>query len=646
MQRVESDNWSSREVARLLSLVENERSYFQEMMSVLPVGVAVVNRELSLMSSNRVFRQVFGLRAEAAAETTLHQLAIQGVGGAAREVIESGVRRTAFSAAVQTPGGPRALRIHLSRFRDWDERSNGEALVVVEDLTEPIGKLRKEAQSSAAQAKDQLARVPALVWEADLSEGRFVAVNTEVSGQFGLVAESWMPGADFWGNRVFPPEREGLKAAYREAMADPVRGGNFSCDYRASGIDGRVRWLRDFVRLRDKRASGITVDITWCHLRDGASAQAAKVDALTRLSGRVVHDCNNMLMITSGYGEELLHALPEGDPLRANAQQILSASERLASMTRSLSSYVKHPSPEQQSFSIQTLIGELRDELRQSVPEPVELLVQGAASPMMVDGDPGLIAHTIRTLVQRAAASMTGAGWISIETTIAHSNARTAAGVPFVAPGPYAQVVVRDNGHAIHPDMLAHLFEPQIATDLESYGLPALYKSVREMGGELLAESEFAKGTAFTLLLRGTNAPGEPVAPAPPEPAEARVETVLIVEDEAGIRTLMRRILDREGYTLLEAGHGKAALEVARNHPGPIDLLVTDVVMPEMSGFELAREIRSFRDNLKVLFISGYTGLSGVDPEQMKEGSAFLQKPFTLNAFVAKVRELLEKRVP
>ncbi|MEZ5353128.1 MAG: response regulator [Bryobacteraceae bacterium] len=644
MQRVDTDIWSSREVARLLSLVESERRYFQEMVGLLPVGVAVVNAEMGLVSTNRVFRQIFGIQTETAAETGLDQLAIHGVVGAAREVLSSGGRRSAFNPAVNTPGGTRPLRIHMSRFRDWDERSNDELLLVVEDLTGPIEKVRAETQRSAAYLRQQLARVPALVWEADLKEGRFTSVNTEALAHMGLAVEPWMPGTDFWGNRVREADRETVKALYTASAGDAPA---FSCDYRSTGIDGSVRWLRDFVRVDDKRASGITVDITWCHLRDKAAAQSAKVEALTRLSGRVVHDCNNLLMIAAGHGEELLHGLAPDDPLRGNAQQILSATDRLAKMTRSLSNYVKHPSPEQQSFAIDALIGELKKELRESLRSDVDLQVHPGAPSAMVEGDPALIVHTIRTLVERASANMIGNGRITIETALV----RPAAGGPDAAagllPGAYARIVVRDNAHAIHPDILTHLFEPQIATDLERFGLPALYKSIREMDGDLQAESEFAKGSVFTILLRssGSAARQEIELPAV-EPPEPRAETILIVEDEAGIRTLMRRILDREAYHLLEAGHGKAAMEVARNHPGPIDLLVTDVVMPEMSGFELAREMRAFRANLKVLFISGYTGLSGVDPEQMKEGSAFLQKPFTLNAFVAKVRELLEKGPP
>ncbi|MEZ5400111.1 MAG: response regulator [Bryobacteraceae bacterium] len=642
MQRVDTEVWSSREVARLLSLVENERRYYQEMFRLLPVGIAVLNREMGIVASNRAFRQIFGLSAEAVAETTLDQLQLHGVAAAAAQVADSGVRRSAFNPAVATPGGTRPLRIHLSRFRDWEDSATGEVLLVVEDLSAPVERIRAETQASATRLREQLARVPALVWQADLAAEKFTAVNTEALTHFDVAAEAWMPGAGVFGSRVRESDREALKQQYQKA-------GAFSCDYRALSTAGAIRWMRDFVRVKDNVASGVTVDVTWARKRDLAGAEAAKVEALTHLSGRVVHDCNNLLMITSGYGEELLHGLAPDDPLRANAQQILTASDRLSKMTRSLSAYVKHPSPEQQTFAIDPLLDDLRKEIGDQFAHQAELNMQLGAPGATVQGDPGLVVHAIRALAERSAAAMMDSGRITIESSVVESGARTVESGAGLNAGLYARVAIRDNGHAIHPDILGHLFEPQIATDLEQFGLPAIYKSLREMGGDLSASSSFGQGSVFTILLpcerveeAAPAADAGAEAPSAQEQPETRTATVLIVEDEAGIRTLMRRILDREGYNLLEAGHGKAALEVARNHPGPIDLLVTDIVMPEMTGFELAREIRAFRDDLRVLFISGYTGLSGADPEQMKEGSAFLQKPFTLNAFVAKVRELLD----
>jgi signal transduction histidine kinase/ActR/RegA family two-component response regulator len=648
MQRADSEVWSSREVARLLSLLENERRYFQEMVGLLPAGVAVLNSELQLKSTNRAFRQIFGLRPEAVAETGLAELPVHAIAPAAREILANGGRRSAFNPAVNTPGGTRPLRIHITRFRDWEEGNGDELLLVVEDLTGPVEKVRSELQASGAHLREQLSKAPALLWEADLEKGRFESVNTEALPGLGLEADAWMPGADIWGARMRESDRSPVKAIYTSAAARTSGTDYFSCDYRSQGAAGELRWLRDFVRIAGHRATGITVDVTAARARDEAALRSAKVDALTRLSGRVVHDCNNLLMITSGHGEELLHGLAPDDPLRGNAQQILTASDRLAVMTRSLSDYVKHPSPEQQHFSIDAIVSEMHKELRAALPERIELTIRPGMPSVIVEADPGLVVHTVRTMVQRAADSLSGTGRVSIETGPFENAAATAAAPLGLAPGSYAKLIVRDSGHAIHPDILDHLFEPQIGTDLEKYGLSTLYKSIREMGGDIQAVSEFGKGSVFTILLPATRTEKavEPPPPLPEPVPETRVETVLIVEDEAGIRTLMRRILDREGYQLLEAAHGKAALEVARNHPGPIDLLVTDVVMPEMSGFELAREMHSFREGLKVLFISGYTGLSGVDPEQMKEGSAFLQKPFTLNAFVAKVRELLEKEQP
>jgi CheY-like chemotaxis protein len=255
-------------------------------------------------------------------------------------------------------------------------------------------------------------------------------------------------------------------------------------------------------------------------------------------------------------------------------------------------------------------------------------------------------------LMLRGAEAMRGEGVLSVETSGALAADPTAASRATLAPGHYVQIAIRDTGHAIHPDLLQQIFEPPAGDEPVRYNLPAIYKSVREMGGDVIVTSEFDRGTCFTIMLpRGADAQPTPAADeaAPPTPAPAitepvRAETILVVEDEAGIRGRVRRILSRQNYTVIEASNGRQALEIAREHPGAIDMLLTDVVMPEMGGFDLAQEVLKKRPNTKVLFISGYTGLAGFDPSQLPPGSGFLQEPFTLNALLAKAREVFAQK--
>jgi len=640
MQRTDLEFWTSREVARLLSLVEGEKRYFQEMVARSPVGFAVLNREMGVVSANRAFRQIFGIRQAETGGVSIADLPVQGLDGAAKSVLAGGGKQESFHAEVATPAGARSLQITMAGFRDWGDEGEDEVLVAVQDVTAAVEQVRGVGESAAAKLREQVGKLPGLAWELDTSTMKFLWVNQQAIETMRLPAEHWVAGADFLGERVAEPDRNAVRSAYLASMA---RGKPFSIEYRSDGAGGQRIWLCDTVRPENGRAYGITVDVTAARLGEEAAAQARKVEALTKLSGRVVHDCNNLLMITSGYGEDLLQGLPQDSPLRSNVQQILDAGERLRGLMSQLTAYVSHPSPEKQVFPIDPLVTDLRDELRKSLTGSVDLVVNCRAWNVHVNADPALVVHAIRTIAARAADAVAGAGTISIETSVFEYGFASGESRGVLAPGAYAVIEIRDNGHAIHPDLIAQVFEPALATEIARYNFPAIYKSIREMGGDVSVRSEYETGSTFRLLLPATSPEGQTaVAAAEAKPAPA-ASTILIVEDEAGIRALMRRILDREGYHLLEAGHGKAALELSRNHPGTIDLLVTDVVMPEMSGFELARSLRAIRPDLRVLFISGYTGLSGFDAEQLSPGSAFLQKPFTLNAFVAKVRDLLEK---
>ena len=394
-----------------------------------------------------------------------------------------------------------------------------------------------------------------------------------------------------------------MKSFYEQALSGMAL---HSVEYRAVTTGaGRTLWLRDVIRaVRDEAGiithlEGVTNEVTQLRQREDSISQAQKIDALTRLAGRVAHECNNLLTILGGHGEELLHSLAPDNPLRANAQEILTAGDRLNAFTQQLSSFVKHPSPEAALLAVDTFITEYRDELRQLLPSSIRLIVNTGAPSAMASGDRALLAHALRALMLRGAEAMRGEGVLSVETSGALAADPTAASRATLAPGHYVQIAIRDTGHAIHPDLLQQIFEPPAGDEPVRYNLPAIYKSVREMGGDVIVTSEFDRGTCFTIMLpRGADAQPTPAADeaAPPTPAPAitepvRAETILVVEDEAGIRGLIRRILSRQNYTVIEASNGRQALEIAREHPGVIDMLLTDVVMPEMGGFDLAQEV-------------------------------------------------------
>ena len=701
MDRVEFDYWKPRDVSRLLSLVEAERRYFQEMMAMLPVGVALVSPALDVTMTNRAFRRLMGLERETAGERRLDELfGIPSLRDRVREALETRSTRTILSHDTDTAKGKRTLLLSLQPFRDWDDDGAAEILVTLEDVTDmvaaqlpapvpealpPAPTPAMAAASAMIMAKLSPAEPPAvpepavaqplaavsrasvfmadrIFWRVDAARLTFESVEIPaVLADVSLPKDAWAAGADFWSGRVASAHLPLVKSFYEQALAGtPLH----SVEYRAITTNPtRTVWLRDVIRtVRDESGSithleGATSEVTHLRQREDSAAQAQKIDALTRLAGRVAHECNNLLTILGGHGEELLHSLAPDNPLRSNAQEILTAGDRLNSFMQQLSTFIKHPSPEPGMVALDTLIGEHRDELRHLLPSAIRLIVNLGVPSAMAIADAALVLLALRTFAQRGAEAMRGEGVISIETSAVLAADPTAGGRAGLAPGRYLQIAMRDTGHAIHPDLVQQIFEPPASGEPPRQNLAAIYKSIREMGGDLYVTSEFDRGTCFTVLLpRGADAlpvPAVVQAPAVVEPPTAspakadapRAETILVVEDEAGIRGLIRRILSRQNYDVIEASNGRQALEIAREHPGVIDMLLTDVVMPEMGGFDLAQELLKTRPKTKVLFISGYTGLSGFDPSQLPPGAGFLQKPFTLNALLAKVREVFAQKV-
>ena len=701
MDRVEFDYWKPRDVARLLSLVEAERRYFQEMMAMLPVGVALLSPGLDLTMTNRAFRRMLGIEREGVGLRKLDDLlGMPSLSDRVNETMASRASRSFLSPNTDTPSGKRTLLLSLQPFREWDDESAPEILLTLEDVTDLVGKpvpaiegapvpsLEIEAAAApppppptpamaAASAMIMAKLSPAapapqptlepappawpsaLLWRADAASMRLESVEIPASlAQAGLPQEAWRAGADFWSGRVVSAHLPLVRSFYEQVLAGTPLN---SVEYRATTESGgRTVWLRDVVRVVRNESGGIvhlegsTSEVTQLRQREDSIAQSHKIDALTRLAGRVAHECNNLLTILGGHGEELLHSLSPDNPLRANAQEILTAGDRLSAFTQQLSKFVKHPSPDSTTIPMDVLIGEYRDELRQLLPSSIRLIVNLSAPAAVAIGDPALLVHALRSFALRGAEAMRGEGTLSVETSAIVSADATAASRATLAPGRYLQVAVRDTGHAIHPDLLQQIFEPPMGEETPRHNLASIYKSIREMGGDMVVTSEFDRGTCLSIMLpRAADAPpvhaAAPVpdpGPAPVEPPAAvtpeavRPETILVVEDEAGIRGLIKRILGRQNYEVIEASNGRQALEIARQHPGPIDMLLTDVVMPEMGGFDLANLLLEERPKTKVLFISGYTGLAGFDPSQLPLGSGFLQKPFTLNALLAKVREV------
>jgi PAS domain S-box-containing protein len=375
--------------------------------------------------------------------------------------------------------------------------------------------------------------------------------------------------------------------------------------------------------------------------------QAQKMEAVGQLAGGIAHDFNNLLTAITGYSELLLGELPPEDLRRSHADEIRKAGERAASLTQQLLAFSRRQVLEPKVLDVNTVVSDIERMLRRLIGEHIELKTRKASDLWKVKADPGQIEQAILNLVLNARDAMPSGGTLAIETSNAPlDESFTRNHVP-TQPGPYVCVAVSDTGVGISDEVKARLFEPFFTTKERGkgtgLGLSTTYGIIKQSGGYLWCDSEVGRGTTFRVLLPRVEEPvsrAEERKPLPPiHPGD---ETLLLVEDEPEVRSLVQRILKTQGYTVVTAANPDEALAVAREFKGPIQLMVTDVVMPGMSGLQLAERLAPTRPDMRVLFMSGYTNDAIGHQGVLDPGTAFLQKPFTPNALARKVREVLE----
>jgi two-component system cell cycle sensor histidine kinase/response regulator CckA len=379
--------------------------------------------------------------------------------------------------------------------------------------------------------------------------------------------------------------------------------------------------------------------------------QSQKMDAIGRLAGGVAHDFNNLLTIIMSYAELAQDAVAAGSSLDCKLQEILAAARRAAQLTRQLLAFSRKQPQALRVMDLNRVIAAITPTLQRLIGEDIELtfLPGSALSPVKVD--PVQIEQILMNLAANARDAMPQGGTLKLETSAIQLDDDYVHRKHAIIPtGHYAQMTVTDTGAGIPPDHLPHIFEPFYTTKPSGkgtgLGLATVYGIVKQNRGFIWAYSELGSGTVFRIYLPCA-AGRVRIVDAPdriPEPAANGSETLLLVEDEDAVRRASTEFLTLRGYTVLEARDGLDALAVAKNHGSTIHLVVTDVVMPNMSGGQLAKELGKFRPETKVLFVSGYAGKTVLDHKVANRESNFLQKPFTLRQLSSKIREALNGR--
>ena len=376
--------------------------------------------------------------------------------------------------------------------------------------------------------------------------------------------------------------------------------------------------------------------------------QWQKVEAIGRLAGGIAHDFNNLLMTIKGCSEILLQECDAQDPRREEAEEIQKAAERATSLTRQLLAFGRRQILQPQVLDLNKVVTNMNKMLQRVIGEDIQLLTVLEPKLRPVKVDPGQIEQVIMNLAVNARDAMSRGGRLTIETANVFLDEDYAQRHISVKPGSYVMLAVSDNGCGMDQETQSHLFEPFFTTKEKGkgtgLGLSTVYGIVKQSGGNIWAYSELGRGTTFKIYLpMVTQAVKEKYARPERRRISARgAETILLVEDEKAVRMMIGKTLQSKGYAVLEAQHGQEALSICEDYSGPIHLMVTDVVMPLMSGKELAEQLAPQRPEMKVLYMSGYPDNSIVQHGVLEPGTEFLQKPFTLNTLEAKVREILD----
>jgi two-component system, cell cycle sensor histidine kinase and response regulator CckA len=416
--------------------------------------------------------------------------------------------------------------------------------------------------------------------------------------------------------------REGLDSEVEEMLA-PVRN-------RAGQIAGAIMTVRDTTRRREA---------------EDQLSRSQKMDALARLAGGVAGDFNNLLTVITGYGEMLRGELVPSNPLRRFADEILFASDRAAAVTRQLIAFSRHQSPQTRVLDLNASLASMGIMLKRLLGENIEVMAIPGPGVLRVKADPGQIEQLLVNLAMNSRDAMPNGGKFMMETSAVDLPPDSPHRPDSLAPGGYVLLTVSDTGAGMDAATRSRLFEPFFTTKGQGtstgLGLSIVYGIVKQSGGEVSVYSQPGAGTIFEIYLPKCR---EQAAVGRSPRGPRGTETILVADDDDGVRKLVHAVLATSGYTVVEALDGQEALALYQAGAGRFGMVLTDVVMPNMNGFEFGNRIAEIAPDQKVLYMSGFrdTALSGVEQERPRQ---FLHKPFTPDSLLSRVREVLDGKL-
>ena len=547
-----------------------------------------------------------------------------------------------------TATGTRWLQTDKVPYRDAAGRIAGVVGFAV-DVTD-----RRVAEEALRRAQERLSHVisssPAVLYTLTVEGGRVGGIawmSENVRGMLGYTPEEVSERA-WWAMNMHPEDRARVAA---DTGADLFANGRVTDEYRFRHRSGPYRWVRSEMRLV-RAATGEPVEVvgSWADVTERKQVeeqfrQAQKMEAVGRLAGGVAHDFNNLLTIINGYADLLIGSTPAADPDYKAVTAIAAAGERAAGLTAQLLAFSRKAIIEPKVLDLNEIVSQSARLLARLIGEDITLAAVLTPGLARVKVDPGQIEQAVMNLVVNARDAMPKGGRLTIETRALTVGAGDGA-YPDLQPGGYVQLAVSDTGAGMTDEVKTRIFEPFFTTKEQGkgtgLGLATVYGIVKTYGGHIDVYSEVGIGTTFKLLFPAVSQEIARTAAEARPPVPRGAETVLLVEDDAGVRGVAKLALRMYGYEVLEADCGAEAVRIVARHPGPLHLLVTDVVMPGVGGREVAETVRARHPGIKIIYMSGYTDDAVVRHGIVEATDAFLQKPFTPMSLARKAREVLD----
>ena len=634
---------------RVEELFQEGRKELQTIIDSVPALVFYKDKTNRLVRVNRAFSEAMGMPQKEMENRICSELwpeTGEGYWLDDREVIESGHPKRNIIETVKTAQGTRWLQ--TDKIPYLDEGGNVVGIIgFAVDISE-----RKRAEEALRESEEHFRRfienVPVGVYRTT-PDGRVLMANPALLRMLGYDSWQELASRNLEGDGF---EAGYPRSAFREQIEREGEVGGFEAAWKRR--DGSVVFVRESARTFRADAGrvlyydGIVEDVTERRRLEEELRQAQKMEAVGRLAGGVAHDFNNLLTIIIGYSDLLLEKLSACDGMRPPVEEIKKAADRAASLTRQLLAFSRRQVLPPHILNLNGLLTKVDKMLRRMIGKNIELVTHLPSGLGRVKADPGQIEQVIVNLAANARDAMPQGGQLTLEAANVELDSSYVTSHESVLPDHYVMIAMSDTGIGMDAETQARIFQPFFTAKQPGkgmgLGLATVYGIVRQSEGHIWVYSEPGKGTTFKVYLPRIDQAVEVIAPTPVPVDELPLDcqTILLVEDEEVVRSFARGLLESRGYEVLEAKGANDALEIGGRYKKHIHLLLTDVVMPQMSGRELAEHLAPLHPETKVLYMSGYADHAVVQHGLLDPGTAFLQKPFTPDALARKLREVLD----